>query len=278
MDTRLPSPSGDPKDPRSSLGGKPSVNSAVQDLVTMSRDILRENVQLQLLLTQYAEGILESTLRKVEQFSLDHSSASEIEVYNTRPSESRGPPPRSQNTSQNTYARPPPLSHAHAPPATGGYNMHPSGPRAKVPPAQNMYGRTPSFPNAHAPPPADGYGAPGPRLIPAVQTTHEWGFTMHSGYSSQSYMSGRNAGFDHTNAPSQPQRDNMYTYRPSPESAWRTNAQPPMTARSASSPSKAISYRRNDTENASVVSSVFGWIRERMKSPNQIDIPSYLHN
>ena len=70
MDTRLPStPCGSDNDLPPSPVADPAVNSAVQDLVTMSRDILKENVQLQMLLTQYAEGILENTLRRAGEFS-----------------------------------------------------------------------------------------------------------------------------------------------------------------------------------------------------------------
>ena len=311
MDTRLPSPSVDPKgSAQPPAGDDPSVNSVVQDLVTMSRDILRENVELQLLLTQYAEGILESTLRKVEEFSHNHARESESEGSNTRPSGGRTNLPRAQDrytrtpphtygpsasegynrhpsrpranlprAQDNIYARTPPLPHAYGLPSSEGYNTHPSGVRTTLPRAQDMYARTPPSYQSYAyAPSADGYRPPS-SLTPSAQTTDEYGVDMHSTYSRQSALNARNAGFDHAQAPPRQQHfvgRNIYTHRPSSAPLPRAKTRIPITARSATSSTKSMSYKKDDPEKESMMSSVFGWIRERVKP--QIDIPSYLHD
>lgn len=68
----------------------------------MNRDLLRENVKLQMLLTEYAEGILERTLQKAERFSSSHQSATAVR----RESSSMSP-------ARHVLSKPPPSRDRH---------------------------------------------------------------------------------------------------------------------------------------------------------------------
>ena len=222
----------------------PSVGSVMQDLLAMNRDMLRENVQLQMLLTQYAEGILESTLRKVEEFSHNRQREGEAERKG-EDMRRAGFQARRRSREHDRFARAPSSSHdyAHTPPPL---------------------------------PPPDSYITPSESSPPSphIPNNNEWGLDAEPGLQqhNDSFPDDYSDAFGVANTGPPPRQHSSVRNMHAPSSA------PPALRTHARRSTRSSSRRRSDLRmrRPSVISSFFGWFTER-RTP-QIDIPSYLHD
>ena len=248
LDTRLPSSvSGAENDSEPTRVADPSVGSVMQDLLAMNREMLRENVQLQMLLTQYAEGIFESTLRKVEEFSHNRQREGEAERKG-EDMRRAGFQARRRSPEHDRFARAPSSSHDYA----------------QTPPPL---------------PPPDSYITPpasSPPLPHIPNNNNEWNLDPEPGqqqHNHHSFPDDYSDAFGVANAgpPPPPQQQhssarNMHT----PSSA------PPALTHARRSTRSASRRRSVPNRRPTVISSFIGWFTER-RTP-QIDIPSYLHD